>query len=194
MNQRKNDSGSRNKTLSRGGFVRSLTLGAAGAAILTATGKARADEPSGSLSELALSISALLSSTPDLPGAADISGFIDAAYPTDLSADDALLLQGAIYLKAERIVRGVDALGITDVASFLSTPIDDNPLSPVFFTSILAAAQASAAEDPDYGDRLREAGKLAAFKDETGLPESTAFWILIFILVVIIIALLLTKE
>jgi hypothetical protein len=195
MNQRNNDSSIMNQTLTRAGFVRSLTMGAAGAAVLAMAGKARAGTPPGSLPSLAISVLTLLGSKPDLPGTADVMAFMDAAYPTELSADDALLLRGALYLKADRLVRGVDALGIDAVTNVLASPLGTNPLSPLCFTSILDETRAHAASDPRFAASVRAAAKLADEVTATpGLPQSTDCWFpIIFgiILVVLIIVILL---
>jgi len=195
MNQRKNDD--RIPTLTRAGFVRSLTMGAAGAAVVLTAGPARAACPAASttLPDLAIAVLTLIGNKPDLPGAAAVVAFTTATYPTGLSPDDAALLRGALYLACDRLVRGVDALGIDAANGVLSSPVPAIPLASTYFTSLLRQTKARAANDPQFAASVRAAAQLAdrVTADPDVPPPADFLFGLIFgvILLVLVIVVLL---
>ena len=193
MNQRKNDD--RVSNLTRAGFVRSLTIGAAGAAMLATAGKARAASPPSSLPSLAVAVLTLIGNKPDLPGASAVVAFANATYPTRMSDDDAVLLRGALYLQCDRLVRGVDALGIDAFTRVLCNPVPEIPLASSCFASILEATRTRAASDPEFAASVRAAAGRAdrvIADPEVPEPASCIFGIIfgIILLAAVIVVLL----
>ncbi|AKI99718.1 hypothetical protein ATI61_10987 [Archangium gephyra] len=186
-------------TMSRRFFMGSGVIGAATlAAGLTVTGPAGAAEAcfggsSGREDELikatADSLTRFMDANPEAAGLRDVENLLKSTYPAEVDSEDDRLLQGALYLEAQRLFEmRAGPPSEEALAKGLSAPVNVEKMNPEYFSTLLERTKARVACDAEYARQVSTASEQAR-----GLAINChgRWWLCGLIIVVVVVVIIL---
>jgi hypothetical protein len=186
-------------TMSRRFFMGSGVIGTATLASgLSFTGTAAAAEAcfGGSsvreddfITSTADAIGRFLDANSEAPGLRDIENLLKGTYPAEVGSEDDRLLQGALYLEAQRQFEMRAAPpSEEELSKGLSAPLSVEKVNPEYFSALLERTKARVACDAEYAKAVSTASDQA---QKLTIRCNGRWWLCGIIIVVVVVVIIL---